>query len=172
MFLKRLAQIELAICIALLAGVTSLVFIAAIMRFFGHPLTWSVDMAQLLFIWLCFFGASRAMREKSHLGMEVLVQRIGYRRQFWLEMFCSVLVLIFLGIIIKEGISLTLLNRERTFGDSTLSYAWVTAAVPAGCLLLAVSLAYNMVTAFQKRGEGLLVYTRTGSEKEIPSQDF
>ena len=100
------------------------------------------------------------------------MQRIGYRRQFWLEMFCSVLVLIFLGIIIKEGISLTLLNRERTFGDSTLSYAWVTAAVPAGCLLLAVSLAYNMVTAFQKRGEGLLVYTRTGSEKEIPSQDF
>ena len=172
MFLKRLAQFELALCIALLAGVTGLVFVAAIMRFFGHPLTWSVDMAQLLFIWLCFLGGSRAMREKSHLGMEVLVQRIGYRRQFWLEMFCSVLVLIFLGIIIKEGISLTLLNRERTFGDSTLSYAWVTAAVPAGCLLLAVSLAYNMVTAFQKRGEGLLVYTRTGSEKEIPSQDF
>lgn len=172
MLLKRLAQIELALCIALLAGVTGLVFIAAIMRFFGHPLTWSVDMAQLLFIWLCFFGGSRAMREKSHLGMEVLVQHLGYKRQFWLEMFCSVLVLIFLAVIIKEGISLTLLNRERTFGDSTLSYAWVTAAVPVGCLLLGLSLAYNMAIAFQKRGEGVLVYTRTGSEREIPSQDF
>ena len=172
MFLKRLAQIELALCIALLAGVTGLVFVAAIMRFFGHPLTWSVDMAQLLFIWLCFLGGSRAMREKSHLGMEVLVQHIGYRRQFWLEMICSALVLAFLGVLVKEGISLTLLNRERTFGDSTLSYAWVTAAVPVGCLLLGLSLAYNMVVAFQKRGEGMLVYTRTGSEKDIPSQDF
>ena len=172
MLLKRLAQVELAICITLLAGVTGLVFIAAIMRFFGHPLTWSVDMAQLLFIWLCFLGGSRAMREKSHLGMEVLVQRIGYRRQFWLEMFCSVLVLIFLALIIKEGTSLTLLNRERTFGDSTLSYAWVTAAVPVGCLLLGLSLAYNMVVAWQKRSEGMLIYTRTGSEREIPTQDF
>ena len=105
MLLKRLAQIELALCIALLAGVTGLVFIAAIMRFFGHPLTWSVDMAQLLFIWLCFLGGSRAMREKSHLGMEVLVQHIGYKRQLWLELFCSVLVLAFRAILIKEGIA-------------------------------------------------------------------
>ena len=63
-------------------------------------------------------------------------------------------------------------DQKRTFGDSTLSYAWVTAAVPVGCLLLGLSLAYNMVVAFQKRGEGMLVYTRTGSEKDIPSQDF
>ena len=60
--LKRLGQIELAVCFALLAGITGLVFVAAIMRFFGHPLTWSVDMAQLLFIWLCMLGATRAMR--------------------------------------------------------------------------------------------------------------
>src|SRR5690606_25045727 len=120
------------ICFSLLAGVTGLVFIAAVMRFFGRPLTWSVDMAQLLFIWLCMLGATRAMREKSHLGMEVLVKHLGYKRQFWLEMACSVLVLVFLGILVVEGIKLTLLNIERTFGDSTLSYSWVTAAVPVG----------------------------------------
>ena len=69
--LKRLGQVELAICVVLLAIITGLVFVAAVMRFFGHPLVWSVDLAQLLFIWLCFLGATRAMREKSHLGMEV-----------------------------------------------------------------------------------------------------
>ena len=49
---------------ALLAIITGLVFVASIMRFFGHPLIWSVDLAQLLFIWLCMLGATRAMREK------------------------------------------------------------------------------------------------------------
>ena len=69
--LKRLGQIELAICVILLAIITGLVFVASIMRFFGHPLVWSVDLAQLLFIWVCFLGADKAMREKTHLGMEI-----------------------------------------------------------------------------------------------------
>lgn len=163
---KRLAQIEVALCVLLLAAVTGLVFIAAIMRFFGHPLIWSVDMAQLLFIWLCFLGGSKAMREKSHLGMEVLVKRIGYRRQFWLEMACAVVVLVFLGMLAVEGFKLTLMNSERTFGDSTLSYAWVTAAVPVGCILLGASLAANMVDAWRRRAEGALVYTHTAADGE------
>ena len=33
-------------------------------------------------------------------------------------------------LIVVEGIRLTILNKERIFGDSTLSYAWVTSAVP------------------------------------------
>ena len=166
--LRRLGQIELAICIVLLAFITGLVFVAAIMRFYGYPLIWSVDMAQLLFIWLCFFGASRAMREKSHLGMEVLVKYLGYRPRLWLELLCGILILAFLGILIFEGVLLTLLNRERTFGDSTLSYAWVTAAVPVGCLLLGVSLAYNMFEAWRRRGERVLVYTRTAIDRDAP----
>ncbi len=166
--LKRLAQVELAICVALLAAITGLVFIAAIMRFYGHPLIWSVDMAQLLFIWLCMLGANKAMREKSHLGMEVLVKYLGYRSHLWLEMACAAIVLAFLAVLAVEGFHLTLLNRERTFGDSTLSYAWVTAAVPVGCFLLGVALMQNMVDAWRRRGQGLLVYTRTAADRGAP----
>lgn len=165
--LRRLGQLELAACVILLATITGLVFVAAVMRFFGHPLVWSVDMAQLLFIWLCFFGATRAMRQKSHIGMEVLAKRLGYRRQFWLEMAMSAIVLAFLAALAVEGWQLTLLNRERLFGDSTLSYAWVTVAVPVGCVMLAVALAHNMVGAWRRRAEGMLVYSRTAADGEL-----
>lgn len=166
--LKRLAQLELAIAVALLAVITGLVFVAAIMRFYGHPLIWSVDMAQLLFIWLCFLGANKAMREKSHLGMEVAVKYLGYRPHLWLQFLCAVVVLAFLAVLAVEGYRLTMLNRERTFGDSTLSYAWVTAAVPVGCVLLGLSLVCNMVDAWRRRGEGVLVYTRTAADRDAP----
>jgi TRAP-type C4-dicarboxylate transport system permease small subunit len=168
MFLKRLSFIELTLCVLLLAGITGLVFVAAILRFFGHPLTWSVDMAQLLFMWLCMLGACRAMREKSHLGMEVLVKYLPHIPRLWLELVCSVVTLIFLGILVVKGFELAWMNRQRTFGDSALSYAWVTAAVPVGCALLGASLIYNMVTAWRGRDKGLLVYTRTASEKDAP----
>lgn len=166
--LKRLGQFELAVCVALLAAITSLVFTAAVMRFFGRPLTWSVDMAQLLFIWLCFIGGARAMRQKSHLGMEVLVKYLSYKRQFWLEVICSIIVIVFLLLLAEEGVKLTILNKERQFGDSTLSYAWVTVAVPVGCVLIGIALAYNMVNAWQRRSEGVLVYTRTEADGGAP----
>lgn len=164
---NRLIQLELVICAVLLSAITGLVFIAAIMRFFGHPLIWSVDMAQLLFVWLCFFGANKAMREKSHLGMEVMVKYLGYRPHLWLQMLCSVIIIVFLGLLAKEGYALTLMNKERTFGDSTLSYAWVTASVPAGCFILCLTLIQNMITAWRRRAEGMLVYTRTSVDREI-----
>ena len=169
MLLKRLSQIELAICVLLLAAITGLVFVAAIMRFFGHPLIWSVDMAQLLFIWLCMLGATRAMREKSHLGMEVLVKYLPYASRLWLELLCSAITLVFLGVIVKLGFDLAWLNRARTFGDSSISYAWVTVAVPVGCILLGIALIYNMVRAWQGRDKGKLVYTRTASDKDAPA---
>jgi TRAP-type C4-dicarboxylate transport system permease small subunit len=162
--LKRLGQIELAACVLLLAAITGLVFAAALLRFVGRPLTWSVDMAQLLFIWLCMLGANRAMREKSHIGMEVLARHFGRTGQFAVEMVCSALIIVFLAVLAVEGTRLTLLNLERTFGDSSLSYAWVTAAVPAGSLLLAGSLAHNMIRALRHRAAGMLVYTRTPAD--------
>jgi TRAP-type C4-dicarboxylate transport system permease small subunit len=166
--LKRLSKIELAICVLLLAAITGLVFVAALMRFFGHPLTWSVDMAQLLFIWLCMLGACRAMREKSHLGMEVLVKYLPYVSRLWVEMLCSAMILAFLAVLMVLGLQLAWLNRARIFGDSTLSYAWVTSAVPVGCALLAISLIFNMVRAWRGRAKGKLVYTRTAADKDAP----
>ena len=167
--LKRLGQIELAICVALLAIITGLVFVASVMRFFGHPLVWSVDLAQLLFIWACFLGADKAMREKTHLGMEIPVKYLPYKYRLSLEFACSVIVLVFLAVLAFKGYELTLLNLERTFGDSTISYAWVTAAVPVGCALLGASLVYNMINAWRRRIQGALVYSRTATDKDAPA---
>lgn len=171
MLLKRLGQVEFAVAAALLAFIVVLVFSAAIMRFFGHPLIWSVDMAQLLFIWLCMIGATRALRTKSHLGIDLLVRWLPRGARFWLEMVLSVVILVFLAMLTVEGIRLTLLNLARRFGDSGISYGWVTAAVPAGCVLLGIALIYNMVTAWHRRGDGeTLVYSRSDTEANVATE--
>jgi TRAP-type C4-dicarboxylate transport system permease small subunit len=164
--LRRLAQIEFLVAATILATIVVLVFSAAVMRFFGRPLIWSVDMAQLLFIWLCFIGATRAMREKAHLGIDLFARRLAPRRRLLLELAVSVLVLAFLGALAVEGYRLTMMNRQRLFGDSGLSYAWVTSAVPIGCLMLAAALLHNMAGAWRRRGEGELVYTR--ADQPVP----
>jgi TRAP-type C4-dicarboxylate transport system permease small subunit len=169
--LKRLAQLEFAVAAALLGSIVALVFLAALARTAGHPLIWSVDMAQLLFIWLCFVGAARAMREKGHLGIDLVVRHLGHRRRLALEIAIAVVVLAFLAMLAVEGWRLTMLNRQRQFGDSGISYAWVTAAVPVGSLMIAVSLLYNLAGAWRRRGDGqTLVYSRGEGDMPVTTE--
>lgn len=162
--LKRLGQVEFAVAAVLLAVTTFLVFTAAVMRFFGHPLIWSVDMAQLLFIWLCFIGATRAMREKGHLGVDLLVRALPHRHRLLVETAVTLVVLAFLIVLAVEGSKLTWLNRQRVYGDSGLSYAFVTIAVPVGCLMLSAALLHNLFGAWRSRDGKTLVYSRPDEE--------
>jgi len=159
--LRGLSQLELAVAAVMLVAIVVLVFVAAILRFFDHPLIWSIDMAQLLFIWLCMIGATRAMRQKSHLGIDLAVRNLPDRARFALEAVLSLLILAFLGALVVKGVQLTLGNLQRQFGDSGISYGWVTAAVPAGAAMLALALLGNawQAVAGRRAGRPSLIYS-------------
>ena len=143
---------EAAIAMLLLAIIVLLVFAAGVMRWFGHPLVWSVDVAQLLFVWASLLGADLAMRKRAHIGIDYLVKRLPLRLRALLELALGALVLGFLLSMTVLGYQLTMLNIERQFGDSGISYGFVTAAVPVGCLLLAFTLLGQMMQAVRHLG--------------------
>jgi TRAP-type transport system small permease protein len=165
---RRIAQIELFTGIALLAAIVALVFVASVMRFAGYPLIWSVDMAQLLFIWLCFVGATRAMRERAHLGVDLIVRRFSHQARLFIEIAMAVLFIAFMAVLAWEGYKLTILNRERLFGDSGISYAFVTIAVPVGCLFLSAMIVANGVEAWKRRREErTLIFSRDADAGDV-----
>jgi len=135
----------------LLAAIVVLVFLAAVGRSLGYPLIWSVDMAQLLFIWLCFLGANRAMRAKAHVGVDLFVRKLPHASRRVIDIALALLALAFLLALIVSGYRLTVLNWQRVYGDSSISYAWVTSAVPVGAALLAVTVLGNLVSAIRTR---------------------
>lgn len=144
-------KIEFFIGATLLAIITFLVFIAAVMRFAGYPIIWSIDLAELLFIWLCFTGAVRAMRLRAHLGVDYLVARLGHKNRLIIEGILAVIFLAFLSIIAVQGYKLAVLNKERVFGDSGISYYYVTIAVSVGCFFLSLAIIANAVEAWRSR---------------------
>ena len=92
--------------------------------------------------------------------MDLIVRLAPLRLRRVLELALALLVLAFLLTLVVMGVQLTLLNIERQFGDSGISYAFVTAAVPAGCLLLAATLAGHVVATLRRwRAEPLLVFS-------------
>lgn len=135
----------------LLAAITVLVLIAAISRTIGFPVIWSDDMAQLLFVWLCVFGATRAMRQKTHMAVDYMVKWLPRTPRWMLELFNSVLILGFLLTLALSGYKLTMLNWQRVYGDSGISYAWVTIAIPVGAFLMSLEIIIHAVRSFRDR---------------------
>ncbi|MCU0817740.1 MAG: TRAP transporter small permease [Beijerinckiaceae bacterium] len=135
----------------LLAAITVLVLIAAVTRSVGHPVIWSDDMAQLLFVWLCVFGAVRAMRLKAHMAVDYAVKWMPRTPRWLLELFNAAIILAFLLTLAFSGYKLTMLNWQRIYGDSGISYAWVTIAIPAGCFLMSLEIIIHTFRSFRDR---------------------
>ena len=122
----------------LLSAIVICVFAAAIMRTFGLPIIWSVDIAQLMFVWLCMISANQTLRKGEHVGIDYFVRRLSVQAQIYLDIILFSIVSIFLAVLVYYGVVLTLLNPERILGTIELSYSWVTAAIPCGALLLLI----------------------------------
>ncbi|MBL4893191.1 MAG: TRAP transporter small permease, partial [Rhizobiaceae bacterium] len=144
--------------------------IAAVMRFAGYPIIWSVDMAQLLFIWLCFLGATATMRRKGHIGVDLLVRMLGHKYRLWLETGQAALFIVFLSVLVVQGYLLAVANKERVFGYSGVSYYFVTIAVSVGCATLALAIIANVVDAWRERADGkTLIFSKTNGA-DTPSE--
>jgi len=145
-----LYRAEALLANVLLAVIVFLVFVAGIMRWFGQPLVWSVDLAQLLFVWVSFLGADMALRKRAHIGIDYLVRRLPGRPRVVLDVLLAAVCVAFLGVMAVLGYRLTMLNLERLYGDSGIPYALVTIAVPVGCVLLALTLIGQTWTSLRR----------------------
>jgi TRAP-type C4-dicarboxylate transport system permease small subunit len=160
---------EVLLANVLLVAIVGLVFAAGILRWFGHPLVWSVDLAQLLFVWVSFLGADLALRKRAHIGIDYLVRRLPARAHVVLDVVLSLVAIAFLLAMVKLGYQLTMLNLERLYGDSGISYGFVTIAVPAGCLLLSATLAQQVIQALRSlKGAPQPIFAAEAKEEVIP----
>ena len=148
----RLARGEEIVARVCLAGCAALVFVAAVSRAFGSPVLWAIDIAMLLFIWCAFLGADAALRAHQHIIIDIVVRLLPQRVQRALLIAHWSIMVAFLLTLVVLGTELTLLNWQRPMGDTEISYAFVTAAVPAGSLLLAITAARQLIGYFRNHG--------------------
>jgi TRAP-type transport system small permease protein len=75
LILKRVVEWSMAL---LLATMVVLVFANAVGRYlFATGFPEGEEIARLCFVWLIFLGAVLAVRERAHVGVDMLVQRLG-----------------------------------------------------------------------------------------------
>lgn len=135
-----------------LVFIVGLVFVAAVTRYLGYPINWSVDMAVCLFAWCTFLGGDVAMRNNKLMNVEFLVGRLPAKYRNSIELINLFIILIFLLAFIGYGIKLSYTTRFRQFqGIPGFSYTWVTISVPVAGILMVITTINKIRALFLKR---------------------
>lgn len=100
-------NIEEVILVILLILMTVLLFIQVVFRFLLHlPLAWTEEISLYSMVWLCYFGASLAIRNRAHLRVEILMVFLTKRHSKVLDIIADVLFLIFAVVILVISMKL------------------------------------------------------------------
>lgn len=152
-FYRWLCKVEEWVVSAFIVGVTSLVFIAAITRYFGHPINWAQDTALLLTAWIVFLGADVALRDVGFIRVEILFKKFSERVQKVVHVVFTLISVLLLAVILIYGIQLALDNTSRLFQTLGISYAWATISAPVGSFLMIITLGRKLY--FDRGRDGL-----------------
>jgi TRAP-type C4-dicarboxylate transport system permease small subunit len=125
-----------------LVGMVGLVFGNVVMRYaFNSSISISEEVSRWLFVWITFLGAVVALRERTHLGTDVVVSRLppmGKKICFVVAHLLMLYVcwLVFSGSLEQAQINSTSMAPATQLPLSIIYYAGVVFAVSAGVMLL------------------------------------
>ena len=153
----KFCQLEQWIAMLLLAGITVLVFVSAMMRTLGFPLNWAQDAALIMFAWLAFIGGDIALHSTGLIGVDLFVVHFPKAVQKAIDIIFKVIMLAFLVVLVYYGYQYVMTGYKRLITTLNVSYAYVTASVPVGALLMIISVGQNLYksikTPVEKWGE-------------------
>jgi TRAP-type C4-dicarboxylate transport system permease small subunit len=105
---------------------------------FNHPLVWTDELAQYLFVWVSFLGWTMAMRKRIHIGINVVADRLppGARRALH-ALWCFATI-VFASILLFVGAAITYRNGDVQMVSLDFAFWPVYLAVPTAALFLIV----------------------------------
>lgn len=77
LLLDRLCKLIEIILAVLMVAMVAMVFGNVVLRYVANSgITVSEELSRWMFVWMCFLGAIVAVRERGHLGTDMLVSRL------------------------------------------------------------------------------------------------
>ncbi|MDZ7603123.1 MAG: TRAP transporter small permease subunit [Hoeflea sp.] len=140
-----LRRIEFASASLLLAGIVLLVGGGSVARGFGWPLIWSVEIAQLMFLWLCVLSIDLAMQDERHFGLSILLDNVPPALRRLIEGANIIIMIGLLVFLIFYAWKNVILMHPRLDGALQLPGSIFHASMVLGFALLVRTLAAKLI---------------------------
>lgn len=140
---------------SMVAVVTSGVIARYVVR---NPMVWTEEIARALMIWMAFLGISIAVRQRSHLGVTLLAERMPISLQRLVKLFSDGLIMWFLFVLTVYGLQMMETGKSQIETATGISMSYFFVCVPLSGLLTIIQLGLVMLVDLSRWGTTISPY--------------
>ena len=87
---------------AVLVALEALILLAGVISRYGFnaPLTWTDELASILFLWLAMLGSVIALRRDEHMRLTTFIGMLSPRRRAWVEALGIIVIVLFAALMV------------------------------------------------------------------------
>ncbi len=113
---------------------------------------WTEEVSRYLLMLMTFVGAALALRDRQHIAITFLLDRLTHTQRIWADLLFNVLIMLFLGAVFRGSVRMIQLTWETPAG----TVPWITTGRIYLILPFAVVLMLGYLLVQVYRGAGQL----------------
>ena len=131
---------EAIVVVVLMVLMTVLIGVQVFMRYvMGASLSWSEELARYFFIWMTYIGVAYAVRERAHIKVTMLTDRLPAAINAWVPVFTGAIFAGFALFVMYQG--WFFVEKIFRFGQKSASLG-----IPMGYVYLAPLTGFALVS--------------------------
>lgn len=148
-----LRRVEFACAAVLLSAVVILVGVASVARALGSPIIWSIEIAQLLFLWLCILAIDLAFQENRHFGISLILDNLSPSARKAMEIINLAVIIALLGYLMQFAWKNMILMHPRLDGALQTPGSYFHSSMVVGFALLIRTLLAKLVARTREKAD-------------------
>ena len=144
-----LRRIEFACAAILLIAVVILVGVASVARALGSPIIWSIEVAQLLFLWLCIISIDLALQQERHFGISLILDNVPVAGRKAIEIINFIVMIGLLAYLLQFAWRNMILMHPRLDGALQTPGSYFHASMVVGFVLMIRTLTVKLVACIR-----------------------
>ena len=144
---------EIFLVILLLVMVV-LIFVQVVMRYcFNSSLSWSEELARILFIWVSWIGISLGQKKGEHIKITMVTDKLKGNAKKAILVLSDICTLAILGILCVKGteVVMHIMGLGRAMPATGCPKWIVYSAVPLSCMLMAIRVIKDLVITLKDK---------------------
>lgn len=121
--------------------------------FLDSPLVWSEELARFCMIWITFFGATVALRNKSLVAVDIVVEKLSgkYRKIITIANYTFMIFMCGFLFYMSSKLMFSLSVAIQKSAAIRLPMRYVYICLPVSYALMLVHLIIQFIESFQKK---------------------
>jgi TRAP-type transport system small permease protein len=121
----------------------------------GKPLTWSEELGRYIFVWISFLGMAVAIKQGSHVALDILLKKLTGVSQKVLMVINNCLIFFFASCLTYSGYKLFELGTRQKSPTLKLPMELVYVVIPISGIILLYFVLSGTIQMFQRKGESI-----------------